>query len=263
MAFVLSDRVKETTTTTGTGDITLAGAVSGFETFGTNMSNTDVTRYCIQGGTEWEIGIGTWNTGGTLTRTAVLQSSNSDSLVNFSAGTKTVFMTADSSYFMPTGSIVPYAGTAAPTGFLLCFGQALNASTSPQYQALYEVIGNTYGGSDNTDFVVPDLRGRVVAGQDDMGGTSADRLTDQSGGLDGDTLGDTGGAETHQLTESELAAHSHGIENGNDTIQSGAGSIVDIGESGAGVSESTESAGGDGAHNNVQPTIILNHIIKT
>ncbi|HEY6019606.1 MAG TPA: hypothetical protein VIY48_06785, partial [Candidatus Paceibacterota bacterium] len=66
--------------------------------FSARMANGDTTRYCIQGGTEWEVGVGTWNTGGTLTRTTVLKSSNSDSAVNFSAGTKDVFMTIDAAY---------------------------------------------------------------------------------------------------------------------------------------------------------------------
>ena len=89
------------------------------------------------------------------------------------------------------------AGTSAPTGWLLCDGSAVPSAT---YGDLYAVITNTYGG-DATNFNLPDLRGRVIAGKDDMGGTSADRLTNQSGGLDGDTLGATGGAETHTLTE--------------------------------------------------------------
>ena len=55
------------------------------------------------------------------------------------------------------------------------------------------------------------MRGRVVAGQDDMGGASANRLTDQSGGLNGDTLGDTGGSETHTLTTAQLASHTHSV----------------------------------------------------
>lgn len=105
MAFVLSDRVKETTTTTGTGAVTLGGAVTGFEAFSARMSNGDTTRYCITDGTAWEVGVGTWNTGGTLSRTTVIKSSNSDSAVSFSAGTKSVFMTWDSAY-RPKGSCV-------------------------------------------------------------------------------------------------------------------------------------------------------------
>lgn len=88
-----SDRVKETTTTTGTGDITLAGAVSQFQTFDTDFDTGDSVYYTIAGqtGTEWETGIGTFTSPSTLARTTVLESSNSNAAVNFSAGTKDVF----------------------------------------------------------------------------------------------------------------------------------------------------------------------------
>lgn len=93
MAFVLADRVRETTTTTGTGTITLAGAVTGFQTFAA-IGNANTTYYTIagQGTSEWEVGIGTYTSSGTtLSRDTVLSSSNSGSLVNFSSGTKDVF----------------------------------------------------------------------------------------------------------------------------------------------------------------------------
>jgi hypothetical protein len=95
MALVLADRVKETTTTTGTGTITLAGASTGFQSFAV-VGNGNTTFYCIAGQNtaEWEVGIGTYTSSGTtLARTTVLESSNSNSLVNFSAGTKDVFVT--------------------------------------------------------------------------------------------------------------------------------------------------------------------------
>src|SRR5690606_13639822 len=102
--------------------------------------------------------------------------------------------TTVSGFLVPTGAVVPFAGSTAPSGWLLCDGSAVSRTT---YSDLFSAISTTYGaGDESTTFNVPDLRGRVVAGKDDMGGTSANRLTDQSGGLDGDTLGDTGGAET-------------------------------------------------------------------
>jgi hypothetical protein len=93
MALVVKDRVNETSTTTGTGTFTLAGAVTGFQTFSA-IGNGNTTYYTIvlQGGTEWEVGLGTYTSSGTLlSRDTVLSSSNSGSLVNFSAGTKNVF----------------------------------------------------------------------------------------------------------------------------------------------------------------------------
>jgi len=101
MAFLVNDRVKETSTTTGTGTLSLAGAVSGFQTFVAGIGNSNVTYYAIvnDSGTEFEIGIGTVTDASpdTLSRTTILESSNSDSAVDFSAGTKTVFCTLPAS----------------------------------------------------------------------------------------------------------------------------------------------------------------------
>jgi hypothetical protein len=95
MALVLADRVKETTTTTGTGTVTLLGASTGYQSFAV-VGNANTTYYTIAGqtGSEWEVGIGTYTSSGTtLSRDTVLSSSNSGSLVTFSAGTKDVFVT--------------------------------------------------------------------------------------------------------------------------------------------------------------------------
>ena len=100
MAFKLNDRVKETSTTTGTGAFTLAGAVSGFETFSAGIGGSNTTYYCIfhNGTTEFEVGFGTLNSGAsTLTRTYIISSSNSDAAVDFSAGSKEVFCTVQGS----------------------------------------------------------------------------------------------------------------------------------------------------------------------
>ena len=106
MALILADRVQETTTTTGTGTVTLAGAASGFQSFSA-VGNGNSTYYTITGGTEWEVGIGTYTSSGTtLSRTTVLSSSNSGSLVNFSAGTKNVFVTYPASVAVPEGKAI-------------------------------------------------------------------------------------------------------------------------------------------------------------
>jgi len=116
MALLVKDRVQETSTTTGTGSFTLDGAVTGFETFSGSIGNGNTTFYAITNGSEWEVGLGTVSAG-TLARTTVYQSSNSDTLVNFSAGTKNVFVTypADQAIYrlnLPTKLIVTVrAGT--------------------------------------------------------------------------------------------------------------------------------------------------------
>jgi len=110
MALVLDDRVQETTTTTGTGTVTLAGAVPGYQSFAT-IGNGNTTYYNITDGTNWEVGIGTYTSSGTtLSRDTVLSSSNSDTLVNFPAGSKNVFVT------YPAGKAV-YTDTPSSFGF--------------------------------------------------------------------------------------------------------------------------------------------------
>ena len=164
---------------------------------------------------------------------------------------------------VPTGTVSAFAGSAAPTGYLMCDGSEHSQTTET---ALFAVISTTYntGGETANHFRVPDLRGRVVAGQDDMGGTSANRLTNQSGGLNGDTLGATGGAETHLLTaaQSGLPSHNHtsGVQSSNNNYATGSGNGT---VQGAGIDTGyTGGTDASAAHNNVQPTIILNYIIK-
>lgn len=112
MAFVLNDRVKETSTTTGTGTFDLAGAETGFESFVSGVGDGNVTYYAISndGTNEFEVGIGTVTDAATdtLSRDTIISSSNSDAAVNFSAGTKTVFCTLPASR-------TPSAGMTAQT----------------------------------------------------------------------------------------------------------------------------------------------------
>jgi hypothetical protein len=107
MPLVVKDRVQETTNTTGTGTITLAGAVSGFQSFSA-IGNGNTTYYAIVLGSEWEVGLGTYTSSGTtLSRDTILESSNGGTAVNFSAGTKNVFVTypaEKSSYQDATGT---------------------------------------------------------------------------------------------------------------------------------------------------------------
>lgn len=178
------------------------------------------------------------------------------------------------------GVLMPYAGSSEPSGWLFCYGQSLSTST---YADLFAAVGYTYGGS-GASFNVPDLRGRTIAGQDDMGGTSADRLTSP---INGDTLGASGGAESHTLTAAEMA-HIHGFgewKGTNDDYRlirtgvtwSGVGTYTMRGFNGEGGDDSVTDSTGDltttsvflngsdtpSAHNNMQPTIVLNYIIKT
>jgi len=127
MALVLNDRVKETSTTTGTGAIALGGAATGFETFAAGIGNNNTTYYAIwnQGTTQWEVGLGTLDgSSANLTRTTPISSSNSDAAVNFTSGTKDVFCTLPASksvYLDADGNPVG----AASAGFALAMAVAL------------------------------------------------------------------------------------------------------------------------------------------
>lgn len=178
--------------------------------------------------------------------------------------------------FVPAGMMAPYAGATAPTGWLLCFGQAVSRTT---YAALFAVLSTTYGSGDgSTTFNLPDLRGRVIAGQDDMGGTSANRLTGLTDGVNGDILGGTGGLQSNTLTEAQMPAHKHASGNLYKTnfdvgvygsTTTGVPGTADWAhDAGFGSTNGTwqpwtQTVGSSAAHNNVQPTIVLNYIVKT
>lgn len=188
-------------------------------------------------------------------------------------------------FLLPSGMLVPFAGPTEPTGWLFCFGQLISRTT---YAGLFSAIGTTYGvGDGSTTFALPDLRGRAIAGLDNMGGSDAGRLDWAN------TLGTTGGAQTHTLTESELAshthtqnAHNHGITDpthrhsivtkdyaggfANEPLTKGlygstGSTVTEYAATGISINNATatnQNTGGGAAHNNMQPTILLNYIIK-
>lgn len=162
---------------------------------------------------------------------------------------------------VPTGAMVLWTTDTEPSGWVFCDGSAYDVTKDSSLGALYKLIGNTFGGSDNTDFQVPDLRGRVPLGQDDMGGTAANRVTD----ADADTVGNGDGAETVTLTaaQSGVPAHTHGI---NVYTATGAPSNVQGTSSTDGLAvastNASVAANASEAHTNLQPFITMNWIIK-
>lgn len=166
---------------------------------------------------------------------------------------------------MPVAAVLPFAGTVAPAGYLMCFGQAVSRTTYPQ---LFAAVGVTYGSGDGaTTFNLPDLRGRVPAGRDNMGGTAANRLVNVITGL---VLGAVGGLERVILTIAQMPKHKHGPADGATAYTMNYGStpspsFIDRGSTGANKLSRTHTAeeGNDEPHNNVQPTIVLNYIIRT
>lgn len=153
---------------------------------------------------------------------------------------------ADTKFLQPTGTMVIYAGANAPDGWLLCNGANISRTT---YAALFAVLGTTYGAGDgSTTFALPDMRGRVGVGIGASGVT---------------TIGQTGGEQTHILSENEMPVHKHG--KGGYATAVGTGSNYYVGVQAPTVFGTgyTENAGGGLSHNNMQPYVGINYIIKT
>ena len=174
MALVLKDRVKETSTTTGTGTVTLLGASTGYQSFSA-IGNANTTYYAIAGqtGSEWEVGIGTYTSSGTtLARTTVLASSNSGSLVNFSAGTKDVFVTYPATYTVNTQTGTATTATNI-TGTLLVANGGTGLAT---LTANNVVLG---AGTSAVTFVAPGSNGNLLTSN----GTTWTSAAAPSGGV--------------------------------------------------------------------------------
>jgi microcystin-dependent protein len=185
-------------------------------------------------------------------------------------------------YQVPLGGLLPYIGATAPnSAFALPFGQAVSRTT---YATLFTLVSTTFGAGDgSTTFNLPDLRGRLPAGVDNMGGSAASRIgsvVTDGGTIVGATLGSAGGSATHALTTAELAAHSHGItdpghqhppqagfkyiydQGGTSFFAAGGsgGSNANTGTASTGIT--VNNAGSGSAHALLQPTIMLNYILR-
>ena len=211
-----------------TGTVTASGAtITGGSTVNQTITNPTITGGTIQAATV---------TGGTFSN-------------------PTLTGTITGIYGVPTGCIMAWPTNTAPDGWLLCYGQAVSRTT---YANLFSLLSTTFGNGDgSTTFNLPDLRGRVPLGQDDMGGSSAGRVV----AAEGSVLGGSGGAETHTLTTSEMPAHTHTL----------GGSYASYATAYQGSyfvltnlnNANTGSTGGGNAHNNMPPYITLNYIIRT
>ena len=191
MALVISDRVKETTTTTGTGTYTLGGAVTGFETFTTNLSNSDTTYYCCTDNTDFEVGLGTFTSSGTtLARTAILASSNSNNAVSWSSGTRTVFCTlpAAKTVFLDASGNTSISGSVTATSFVIGSAdinendlESIDGITAGTVAASKAAIVDT--NKDITGFRNITLTGELDAGSLDVSGDA-----DIDGTLEADAI---------------------------------------------------------------------------
>lgn len=186
-------------------------------------------------------------------------------------------------FVVPIGCTIDYFGTSAPnSNFVFPYGQAISRTT---YSALFTLFSTTFGtGDGSTTFNIPDLRGRIVAGKDDMGGSAASRIgsviTD-SATIVGATLGSVGGSSTHVLTSGEMAQHNHGVNDSGHShlivptqvgTSTTVGNLPYFGSVSAGPSVlrtstettgiSIQSAGSGSAHAMLQPTIIANKLLR-
>lgn len=161
--------------------------------------------------------------------------------------------------FNPSGAVQGYAGASAPPGWLICDGSAISRVL---YSPLFAIIGTTYGAGDgSTTFNIPDLRSRVPVGLS-VGDVNYFK-----------TLGEKGGEEFHTLTTNEMPSHTHNIQDGNFGYAVSVPTVYSPG-GGAAVSKATSSTatnsgfiyntntGGGAQHNNVQPYLTINYIIK-
>lgn len=189
-------------------------------------------------------------------------------------------------FSVPLGGLMPYVGNAAPnSNFVFPFGQAISRTT---YATLFALIGGTFGtGDGSTTFNVPDLRGRFIAGIDNMGGSTAGRITVAGGNFDGTIRGNTGGAENHTLTSGEMPVHTHaasvtdpghlhamstaiwkdGVSAGvnlSDIVitANAAGNPVTVASATTGISVANSNAGSGGVHSILPPAMTLPHILR-
>ena len=170
---------------------------------------------------------------------------------------------------MPLGTVLPIATESVPEGWMLCDGREISIE---EYQDLYDLIGTTYGAGDSafwaqvfypaTTFNIPDLRGRTIIGANDMGGEQSDVLAIHSA-----SVGEVGGEEMHQLAEVEMPIHTHApegslvssfvygaVENGNGNNRVFVSELT--------LGDGQAPSGGDQPHNNMQPYMALNCVMK-
>lgn len=245
MALVVKDRVQETSTTTGTGTLTLSGAATGYQSFSSAIGNGNTTYYAISSGTDWEVGVGTVGSG-TLSRDTVLESSNAGSLVDFSAGVKTVFCTYPAERSVNTQDI----GVSI---------QAYDADTAKYDDATANFTGTLQNGGSNV-LVDTDIGSTVQAYDADTAkyddATANFTGTLQNGGSN--VVVDTDIGSTVQGYDADTAKYDAATANFTGTLQNGGSNVVvdtDIGST-------VQAYDADTTKNDVANTFTANQVIS-
>ncbi len=160
---------------------------------------------------------------------------------------------------VPVGTLVPYIGSTAPEGWVLCSGQEIDKDASPHLAKLVALLrqeGFSAPGSPDSKAFLPDMRGRMPLGLDNIGGTEVGRITQPAGKM----IGGSGGEESHLLSVAEMPKHSHGytalLYGGGNEYAWGVNDMSQYGNLSTGVT------GGDQSHNNMPPYLTMNYIVK-
>ena len=298
-----------TVTSIATTSPITGGTITGSGTIGINASSANTASYVVQRDASGNFSAGTitatltgtastatnlaGGSGGTIPyqssagTTAMLANGTAGQLLQANGGTAAPSWVASPG--VPTGSLFPYAGSSAPTGYLLCDGAAVSRST---YATLFGVLSTTYGSGDgSTTFNLPDLRGRMPLGAGTGTGLNASGTGKPSGTAQtARTAGQWGGEETNLLSTNEMPSHNHGGATGNAgshshtlnkevlTYMGSGGNRYDpypgsvwAGSPAAGLTISTQAdhshtitaQGGGARHNTMPPFVVANYIIKT
>ena len=178
----------------------------------------------------------------------IIVQKGSDIPIQIDSAFQTLFAPASASNGVVIGSIQMFAGSVSPSGYLICDGSAISRNT---YSALFNVIGDTYGvGNGSTTFNIPNLKGKVPVGLDSLQ-------------TEFDTLGESGGEKTHTLTTPEMPSHNHTFTAWNNTNTDTSDIFTNDWRLDPGSGTwGTSNTGGGLAHNNLQPYLVMNYVIK-